>query len=365
MPYKLRTVLFPLFLAIPMKVFKTLGLDFEAVVKYSPTMIHTIWIIVMDWNFFQLGNKTVGKSGTDIAMSLYLFNHTFGQQMHRLFTCSYEAILGVISLNYFMDVTSHFDKNFGMVVILQSISFIIRNTSPIGWVVILLYKACYSKGFNPNFKLPEFGSMIQNYFLGFFAFFLPIFLISIMLDSEYYEGKLTVVPYNFINVNVFEGLSQTFGADSPYRYLNLEIPSRFNIYTPVLILGICHHYYSSERKRVVPYLIYYSVTILVFLSCISHKEPKFLLPIFPPFFLFIGQYLADTCVKKRPGFVKFYVIFGVVLECLINAYFVHYHEVGAFVPMAYIKSQYPGYQSLITNCKFEANYLSLNHRKGD
>ena len=108
--------------------------------------------------------------------------------MHRLFTCSYETILGVISLNYFMDVTSLFDKNFAIVVVLQSISFIIRNTSPIGWVVILFYKACYSKGFNPNIKITDFGRMMQNYMLGFFAFTLPILLISIMLDTEYYNN---------------------------------------------------------------------------------------------------------------------------------------------------------------------------------
>ena len=92
-------------------------------------------------------------------MSLYLFNHTFGQQMHRLFTCSYEAILGVISLNYFMDMTTAFDKNLIIVVILQSISFVIRNTSPIGWVVILIYKACYTRGMSPNVT-SEFWKMI-------------------------------------------------------------------------------------------------------------------------------------------------------------------------------------------------------------
>jgi hypothetical protein len=30
--------------------------------------------------------------------------------------------------------------------------------------------------------------MIQNYILGFFAFFLPIFLASVMLDTEFYGG---------------------------------------------------------------------------------------------------------------------------------------------------------------------------------
>jgi hypothetical protein len=65
---------------------------------------------------------------------------------------------------------------------------------------------------------------------------------------------------------VFEGLSQTFGADPPWKYITLEIPARFNIYFPVLVLGLIQHYYALTRKHVVPYLFYYCVTIVVFLS---------------------------------------------------------------------------------------------------
>jgi len=46
--------------------------------------------------------------------------------------------------------------------------------------------------------------------------------------------------------------------------------------------------------------------------------------------------------------IKFYIIFGVVLEILINAFFVNIHEIGAFEPMEYIKLNYPLYESLIT-----------------
>jgi hypothetical protein len=35
--------------------------------------------------------------------------------------------------------------------------------------------------------------------------------------------------------------------------------------------------------------------------------------------------------------IKFYIIFGVVLEILINAFFVNIHEIGAFEPMEYLK----------------------------
>lgn len=100
----------------------------------------------------------------------------------------------------------------------------------------------------------------------------------------------------------------------------------------------------------------YILVILTYLSAISHKEPKFLLPIFPPIFLIIGFSLANFFQKKeksknmfsRNCMIKFYIIFGVVLEILINAFFVNIHEIGAFEPMEYLKLNYPLYESLIT-----------------
>lgn len=82
-----------------------------------------------------------------------------------------------------------------------------------------------------------------------------------------------------------------------------------------------------------------------YLSAISHKEPKFLLPIFPPLFLIIGFCLASAYKKKdkaikflnRNCLIKFYIIFGVILEIIINAFFVNIHEIGAFKPMEYLK----------------------------
>ena len=92
---------------------------------------------------------------------------------------------------------------------------------------------------------------------------------------------------------------------------------------------------------------------------ISHKEPKFLLPVFPPLFLIIGQYLGSF---KESKFVKPYVYFGIILEIMINLYFVNFHEIGAFGPLYDIPV---GTKSLITSNKFEGNYLSLAHKKVD
>ena len=97
------------------------------------------------------------------------------------------------------------DFNLIILCILQSISFVIRNTSPLAWVVLLLLKAWELRWHDKSKKSPEnqyMLLMIVQYIKVFFLIFLPIFTIATALDSIFY-GKLTCVPWNFIKVNVF------------------------------------------------------------------------------------------------------------------------------------------------------------------
>jgi len=237
-----------------------------------------MWILVSDWYFSSLCKEHIGSGvGRQIAMVLFLFNFTYMQQIHRLYSCSYESMLGIVSLYYFSKLTTQFDKNLAIVIGLQTLSFILRNTSPIGWVPILVCKA---------FELGLF-EMICNYLKGFVVIFMPMFILATAIDSYYY-GALTIVPWNFIKVNVFQGLSQTFGSDPIEKYIAQEIPVRFNIFLPVLILGMIAHWKVCRNQQKVPYLVIYCFSIIGFLSLISHKEPKFLLPVFPPCFIIIG-----------------------------------------------------------------------------
>jgi hypothetical protein len=290
--------------------------------------------------------------GYEIAMIMYLLNFTYVQQIHRLYSCSYEAMLAIVSLYYLEKITTKFDLNLVLLVALQSLSFVIRNTSPIGWVPVLL---C-----NMMFLGPKI--MIWNYLKSFVLIFVPILGVATALDSYYY-AKFTFVPWNFIKVNVIEGLSASFGADPMETYIIHEIPKRLNIFLPCFVLGLIHHYRVTRSKGRYPYLVVFCVSIVGIFSLISHKEPKFLLPVFPAFFIFIAQYLQDKWTKSNPRLVISYVILGLLIETAVNVYFVHWHELGAFGPIKYIKTVYPDYNSLATSNMFEGNYLTLNHNK--
>ena len=58
----------------------------------------------------------------------------------------------------------------------------------------------------PQPELKYFFYMIGEYIKVFFCIFIPIFFAAAFLDSWFY-GLPTCVPYNFIEVNVFQSLS--------------------------------------------------------------------------------------------------------------------------------------------------------------
>ena len=171
-----------------------------------PLLVHCFYLIIMDCYFVKLGQKTVGKKATSIALIPYICGSLFNQQLHRLWSSSYETMLGTISLYYYINLKPEMDFNLMMLCILQSISFVIRNTSPIAWVVLLLLKAWELRWHNKDKKSPDnqyMFLMILQYLKVFLVIFLPIFIIATGLDSMFY-GKLTCVPWNFIKINVFE-----------------------------------------------------------------------------------------------------------------------------------------------------------------
>jgi len=87
-----------------------------------------------------------------------------------------------------------------------------------------------------------------------------------------------------------------------------------------------------------------------------------MLPVFPVLFMMLAQFLQSHA-KSKLKWIQAYVLLSILIEVVTQVYFVAFHEIGAFGPIAYLAAHYPGYQSLITNNKFEGNYLSLTHSK--
>jgi phage shock protein PspC (stress-responsive transcriptional regulator) len=145
-----------------------------------------------------------------------------------------------------------------------------RNTSPVGWIPLLLHKIYYNNSFNA-------------FLISGFVVALPIIGVCIAFDSLYF-GELTLTPINFLKANILEGLSRYFGVDPFYRYVFVLLPLFFTVMFPALLVS---------------FFIY-----------------RFLTPIIPFCFLMLG-YTLSIKMKTWPKFISFMIWLYIIAEAVV------------------------------------------------
>lgn len=72
-------------------------------------------------------------------------------------------------------------------------------------------------------------------------------------------------------------------------YFTHDLPVRLNVVFPWVVIGLYNFtWHEVSLKKRTPYITMYIAVMLLYLSAITHKEPKFTLPIFPLLFLMAG-----------------------------------------------------------------------------
>ena len=104
-----------------------------------------------------------------------------------------------------------------------SLACMMRNTSIVGWVPLLVHKII-------------FDGCFLSFLLGIIFVLLPTIGVCIMFDSLYF-GELEITALNFLRANITEGLSKYFGTDPPTHYVFVYMPLWFTVLYPVVIYG--------------------------------------------------------------------------------------------------------------------------------
>ena len=104
-----------------------------------------------------------------------------------------------------------------------------RNTSPIGWIPLLAIKVVYEGSLKPF--------LIAGIFVA-----LPLIFMVVAIDTWYYlrviDGSHWVfTSWNFVKMNILDGLSKFFGTDPWWYYLVCYMPSMFELITPAVYVG--------------------------------------------------------------------------------------------------------------------------------
>jgi Alg9-like mannosyltransferase family len=213
-----------------------------------------------------------------------------------------------------LQVKNKFDRNVVFLTTFLTISFMIRNTSPIGWPPLLLIKILYE------------GSLIPLIYAGILVF-LPVVGLCILVDSFYYGQFPVVTAYNFVRANLAEGLSKYFGTEPFYFYIFAVMPLIFTALYPTAMVSFFVYGRDMLRSRAqIPYMLILSGFYILVFSIIAHKEPRFLLPIVPFVFLMIG-YTVDKGVKQSGqrvrNLIKAYVIVALSVEVVMSTFFLN------------------------------------------
>lgn len=145
-------------------------------------------------------------------------------------------MLTIIGFFYYLRVDSKMSKNTAIFTGLVSLQFMMRNTSPIGWIPLLFIKVFRDGAFVPF--------LISLIFVA-----LPILFLATLLDSWYYSQDLpqfewTFTGLNFLRVNVVEGLSKYFGDHPTWFFLVVYGPAMFTVSYPLVLYGI--YFYTRE-----------------------------------------------------------------------------------------------------------------------
>lgn len=201
--------------------------------------------------------------------------------MIRCFTNIIEQVFGVVSFHFWLDQKEKFTKNTIILTALITVSFMMRNTSPVGWIPLLGYKVLYEGSLKPF--------IISGIFVA-----LPLIYGLILLDTKWYSNgnsdELVITSWNFLKMNLIDGLSKFFGTSSIRFYAVEGITIIFGLMFPMLWYSFYFHYKTQkEAHGKSPFLLYYIVFYFLFFSLIPHKEIRFLLPMLPFCFIILGE----------------------------------------------------------------------------
>ena len=90
---RIRNVIYPMYLSIPLRILDYLHLDYYYTVTSSYYFAHFFLVILGDYYFYQVACKVIGKPAARVSMYLYVTNKFYNMHIIKCFGNSVEAIL--------------------------------------------------------------------------------------------------------------------------------------------------------------------------------------------------------------------------------------------------------------------------------
>jgi len=266
----LRSYLHPVLFAVIFKILKFANLDTPYLVIVGPKLLQAVLSAIGDVCMIEMFAKfmTNSKEKLWIFGVLYTSNWFLLYASSRTLINTMETCLTNIALKLF--VTK--DPRYVSVI---ALCFMMRPTIAIFWLPLVIY------------------DVLKSDLSRFFVKMLPqavVIPFLVVLFDTYFYGKLAIVPWNFVNFNIINNISEQYGTEPWHWYLTNFLPAFtlvFGIYPLLKGINMTIHSYDTIAK-----LILFSVIWSLFVySMLKHKEHRFLMPLTPLFFVIYGNWI--------------------------------------------------------------------------
>ena len=175
--------------------------------------------------------------------------------------------------------------------------------------------------------------------------FIGVLLCSFLstLDS-YFHGSFVITPWEFVKINVFDGIGTFYGSHPFYWYLSSGLPAILGIDSIPFCLAITNAMKSwddSKERKVILASIF---STIIGLSLISHKEFRFLLQVLPLCLYLIVQYLSKWSRNQSKLLIWFVAAVIFVANALPAGYLGFVHQQGTIKVMEKISDVAQNYK---------------------
>lgn len=137
--------------------------------------------------------------------------------------------------------------------------------------------------------------------------FTIVYSLEFLANYYGYKGEWVLSPWRHVYVNIFEGKANNFGSDPFFYFLYKPLIKGI----PPLSLVLYAGFFFYIRKNLSGLLSLALLPLLVILSCVSHKEVRFILPLIvaSPMILVLSLSYFEKWLgeRKLKSLLKFYI----------------------------------------------------------
>lgn len=276
----IRSLIHPFFIAVIYRYLANLQVDNVFTLVYTPCIFQAIFTAYSEWLFCNVISRKLNSRVVSWFVILQLSSWY-------MYYVGSRTLGNTVEMNFILiGISNYLDRNRGLFVFCVCISVYMRPTCGAFWflfVVQFIFSECSwlfsKKGWNTCINC------------------VTIFLTIIFLESWWHE-RWILVPYEFLEFNVFNNFSSFYGVHPWHWYLSNALPT---LTGPMLIPVFISlwQFPKSEKKEMILLILLSSICYIVCHSFIDHKEIRFLTPIVP-----LLSLLAASSLAKFSGYWK-------------------------------------------------------------